>query len=66
MDKHGWTAVVATPRAFRAVKRAGGVAAGVRRHIKSHSFKDLCRQDEQQVGAGRLDGLLQGGGPIDV
>ncbi|CAK0887691.1 unnamed protein product, partial [Prorocentrum cordatum] len=55
----------ARARAFRSVKRAGGVIAGVRRHIKSHSFKDLCRIDEQQVGAGRLDGLLKGGGPID-
>eukprot|EP00959_Pyramimonas_sp_CCMP1952_P289617 6057449-Pyramimonas_sp.AAC.1 len=65
MDKHGWKAVVAPPRAFRSVKRAGGVIAGLRRHIKSHSFKDLCRTDEQQVGAGRLDGILKGGGPVD-
>ncbi|CAK0818894.1 unnamed protein product, partial [Prorocentrum cordatum] len=39
--------------------------ARARRHIKSHSFKDLCRTDEQQVGAGRLDGILKGGGPVD-
>eukprot|EP00959_Pyramimonas_sp_CCMP1952_P472297 9499816-Pyramimonas_sp.AAC.1 len=60
MDRHGWKAVVSPPRARGDTVQPGGVVTGVRRHVKSHPHKDLCRAPDQQEGLGRLEGQLSG------
>ena len=64
-DRHSWRSIATPTRPCRHIKSAGGVAMGIRPHLRATSVRHLAKDATQTIGLAQLPSIAFQPGPVD-